>query len=140
MIDVTKLNRQTKLMASVTATDTFVRVPTGLGAVLRPASGTHYYATIYSGTRREIVLVTGASGDQLTVTRATDNTVAQSFPSGSCFIIEWNPAQLCEWVTEGCVQALKPVMAPGTYCLECTSCIEVDAAGRITAINGATKC
>lgn len=139
MIDASKLNLQTKVTRKVSVTDLFLYLNTGMGTYFKPANGTNYYGTLYSGAKREIVLVTGASGDMLEVRRAQDGTVEHEFPAGACFIVEWNPAQLCEFV-QSCVKGESPVMSPGTYCLECNTCIDVDAHGRITKIDGVTKC
>lgn len=139
VIDATKLNLQTKVTRKVVATDLFLYLNTGMGAYFKPADGTHYYGTLYSGVKREIVLVTGASGDMLEVRRGEDHTLIQEFPAGACFMVEWNPAQLCEFV-QSCVNGESPVMSPGTYCLECNTCIDVDAYGRITKIDGVEKC
>lgn len=140
MIDASKLNLQTKVTRKVSASDRFLYLNTGLGASFKPVEGTHYYATLYSGVaKREIVLVTAASGDMLEVQRGEDGTLEQEFPAGSCLIVEWNPAQLCEFV-QTCVTGESPVMSPGVYCLECNTCITVDAYGRITKIDGVEKC
>lgn len=139
MIDASKLNLQTKVSRRVASEDKFIYVTPGTGTYFKPVEGTHYYATLYSGATREIVLVTAASGDLLEVTRGEDSTTPHEFASGACLIVEWNPAQLCEFV-QSCVAGEKPSMAPGTYCLECTTCITVDAYGRITEIDGVTRC
>lgn len=140
MIDITKLNRRTRIVYSIDSNDLFISVPTGLGSILKPVLGTNYYATLYNGTKREIVLVENASGDQLFIKRAMDNTIATPFPGGSCFVVEWNPAQLCEWVNEGCVQGLRPIIDPGKYCLTCESCLTISANGTIQAVDGFIKC
>ena len=86
------------------------------------------------------IAIAGAEpGDMLEVRRGEDHTLIQEFPAGACFVVEWNPAQLCEFV-QSCVNGESPVMSPGTYCLECNTCIDVDAYGRITKIDGVEKC
>ena len=139
LIDATKINLSTKLSRAISAADQFLYVTPGTGQALKPASGTEYYATLYAGMKREIVRVTGVSGDIFAVARGEDNTTPLDFPGGTCLVVEWNPAQLCTFV-QSCLQGEKPVMSPGTYCLECTTCIDVDAYGRITKIDGVTKC
>lgn len=139
ILDVSKMNLSTKLSQAISSVDEFVHVTPGTGVRFKPLEGTEYYATLYAGTRREIVRVTGAAGDTLHVVRGEDHTLPLDLPGGTCFIVEWNPAQLCAFV-QTCVSAEKPVMAPGTYCLECNTCIEVDAYGRIIKIDGVEKC
>jgi len=101
--------------------------------------GDHYYLTIREGDRREVVRVTSASGQRLTIVRAQDGTQAQAFAIGACVEVEWNPQQLREFL-EGIVTGCESVVTPGTYCLTCNTCVTVNACGQITSINGAEGC
>src|SRR5699024_12035659 len=67
MLDATKIGRQTALTSSVGIADEVLRIPTGVAAYFDPLDGTHYYATLVDGQRREVVQVTGAVGTELYV-------------------------------------------------------------------------
>jgi hypothetical protein len=139
MIDVTKYGLNTKTSADVSATDKFIPLPAGLIGTFAPVAGTQYYMTLWGkGTSREVVRVLGISGSKIHVDRGIDQTAAQAWPAGTCIGFDWNPSQLCE-MWSSCSGNPTDVMAPGTYCIECTSCITVDAEGRITNIDGAVK-
>lgn len=58
------------------------------------------YVEVRNGSVREVVKVVGRVGDKLTVERGQDNTVAQSFSTGACVDVEWNPQQLCEYIQQ----------------------------------------
>lgn len=103
-------------------------------------AGDYYWLTIRQDVRREVVRVTATHGTRLTVVRGEDGTQAQRFTAGACVSVEWNPAQMREFlasVATGCEP--QPGVA-GTHCLGCTTCITVDGCGRITAVNGAGGC
>lgn len=100
--------------------------------------GDHYYLTIREGSRREVVKVTRTEGTVLHAARAQDGTTGQSFSTRACIQVEWNPKQLTEYI--GVVDPPSNNIAPGTYCLGCSTCIDVDSSGRITAINNAEDC
>lgn len=139
MIDVSKYGLNTKISSDVTATDSFIPLPAGLIGTFTPVAGTHYYMTLWGkGTNREVVRVTAVSGNKIVVDRGIDQTAPQAWPAGTCIGFDWNPTQLCE-MWSACGNGLDNVMAPGTYCIECTSCLTVNATGQITAIDGATK-
>lgn len=139
MLDATKIGRQTALTSSVGIADEVLRIPTGVAAYFNPLDGTHYYATLVDGQRREVVQVTGAVGTELHVRRGQDHTPALAFAGGTCLIVEWNPQQLREFIV-GVGQGEPTHVSPGVYCLDCTTCIEVNAGGRIVSIDGATSC
>lgn len=80
-----KNNARGFLAVAITDTDTQLTLTTGTGAAFPALSGTDsFFATLVSaeGTL-EIVNVIARSGDILTVTRAAEGTVAQSFNPGS---------------------------------------------------------
>lgn len=139
MIDVSKYGLSTKTAADILATDAFIPLPVGLAGAFMPTAGTHYYLTLWgNGTRREVVRVLGIGGNKLRVVRGIDQTRAQAWPSGTCINFDWNPSQFCEMV-ESCSGGSTAIMAPGIYCIECNSCLTIDAMGRITNIDGAIK-
>lgn len=139
MIDVSKYGLSTKTSADVNAGDKFIPLPAGLIGAFTPVAGTHYYLTLWGkGTKREVVRVLSVSGSKLYVDRGVDQTADQDWPAGTCINFDWNPTQLCE-MWQACANGTENVMAPGTYCIECTSCITVNAAGQITDIDGAVK-
>lgn len=124
------------LAASISESDTEIRVSSP--SRFSVPSGDHYYLTLKENGRREVVRVFGSSGDRLQVERGRDNTTAQSFTQKACLAVEWNPAQLREFNQAGSPAA--GVVAAGTYCLDCTTCIDINSAGQITAVNGAGGC
>lgn len=129
----------TKLGKNLTPTDKTLTVAMGAGIQFRAADDGHYYLTLRNGNVREVVKVVGRSGDKLTVERGQDNTVAQTFPTGACVDVEWNPSQLCEFV-QGCMTGDKHKITAGTVCMTCDTCIEYDEGGHIVKVNGAKKC
>ena len=139
MIDTSKYGLSTKLSASIGPSDQFLMVSQGLAGAMVPASGTHYYLTLKgSGSKREIVLVNGATGNKLHVERGVDGTTAQSWTAGSCIYFDWNPAQLCEMISQ-CNDGVTGCITPGCYTMTCDTIITVDAAGHITHIDGEVK-
>lgn len=78
-------NATTTLAQPITAVSTTIYVAAGTGALFpQPTTGFNFLATIYnsSSTLDEVVLVTARSGDQLTVTRAQEGTIAQTWIIG----------------------------------------------------------
>jgi hypothetical protein len=129
------------LSDAVNQTQDTLPLPIGHGAQYRPmAVGSYFYLTIKGAGKHEVVKVTDCIGDTLYVVRGQDGTLAQSFPDKSCLKVDWNPAQLCEFVQQCTGNTVLPVAHPGTYCLDCTTCITINAQGQITAVNGAAKC
>jgi hypothetical protein len=115
MLDVTNVwGRKTKTTKSVSAKDTTIRVSNGM--MFDVKDNTHYYATLINGDTREVVKVTRRDGDILTVERGQDNTSAQSFPSGVCVKVEWNPQQLCEFIKQ-CATGDSHKITPALYVL-----------------------
>lgn len=128
------------LGAATGAADTEITLAYNAGNRFVVPAGDHYYLTLREGDRREVVRVIASSGRALTVVRAQDGTVAQSFSAGACVAVEWNPQQLREFfegIATGCESN---GVSPGTYCLSCNTCIDVNACGQITRINGAGGC
>lgn len=128
----------TKLTSSVGVADTVLNITASTGSKFTVAAGTYYYATLKYNSVREFVKVMAQTADTLTVIRAQDNTVAQSFPTGACIVVEWNPAQLCEYVA-GCVNGTNTDGITGVNCIDCGTCLTLSN-GKITAINGAQSC
>ncbi|PHM52100.1 hypothetical protein [Xenorhabdus sp. KK7.4] len=140
MIDKTKYALSTTLSMNIGPSDQFLMVALGLAGAMTPAAGTHYYLTMKGiGSKREVVLVNGASGNKLHVERGTDSTVAQSWPAGTCLYFDWNPAQLCEMIAQCTDKGIGGCITPGCYALSCDTIITVDAAGHITHIDGEAK-
>lgn len=140
MLDVSKWGNSSTLARSITAQDKLISVALGSGHKFKVPEKNYFYATMRAHGVVEHVKVVASSGDTLTVLRGQDNTVAQPFPAGTCIEIEWNPAQLCEYVAQ-CSTGLGPTgVVPGTYCMTCDTCFEVNAEGRITSVNGSKAC
>jgi hypothetical protein len=79
-------NATTTLAQPITAISTTIYVAAGTGALFpQPTTGFNFLATIYntSSTLDEVVLVTARNGDQLTVTRAQEGTIAQTWIVGN---------------------------------------------------------
>lgn len=103
-------------------------------------AGQWYYLTVRYNQRREVVQVQGLVDGKLQVTRAQDGTSEQSWPAGACVEVEWNPQQLREFLWQVGAGTEPTGVNPGTYCLDCTSCLTVNAAGQITRVDGAGGC
>lgn len=138
MLNVKNYGNTTKLAKAIGAAEQEVSVSTGDGSKLAVVSGDYFYATIRYNGVREFVKVVARNNDVLTVVRGQDNTTAQSFPKGACVEVEWNPKQLCEYVT-ACVNGDTVSGLNGVHCIECGSCLTLDG-GKITKINGETSC
>lgn len=140
-INVSKWSARSALAAAVDTNDEALVLEYGTGPRFRLAREEDYfYATIRSAGKFEHVKVLRVAGDTLHIVRGQDSTEAQSWPSGACIEVEWNPAQVCEF-TRQCVLGQTPTtVAPGTYCLDCNTCITIGSDGRITAVDGEKKC
>lgn len=140
MLDVTKLNKSTKLTRPMQLGDGFMYIDPAVIPYFVPAEGAYYYATVgRADTAHEIVRVEGyVSGFGLRVKRGVDNTNAMLHPQGTCVNILWNPQQLLDFLNGRL--GSKPIIAEGVYCLDCNSCITVNADGTIAEINGVDKC
>jgi len=140
MLDISKYGHRTELAKQVNKSDKEITVLRGDGVRFKMNTSDHFYLTITNGSSREVVKVVGVRGDVLSVERGADNTIPLVLPKGSCAKVEWNPAQLCEYVSN-CVQGhIKPVLSPQTVCFTCDTCVEVDEYGRIVKVNGSSKC
>ena len=138
MLDVTNWGSRTTLSSAITPTDTTILVPSPDRHLFEVATGDHVYITVRSGNTFERMVVRGSAAGRLLVDRAQDNTTAKSFPTGACVSIEWNPAQLCEY-TRMCIDGTDtPCLTPQTVCMDCNTCLEVGADGRIKSINKGT--
>jgi hypothetical protein len=91
-IQVFSNQASSQLAGSISAGATSITLNAGGGASFPTISaGQVFYATLYDAATklaREIVLVTGRSGDVLTVLRGQDGTTAQSWLAGD-FISQW---------------------------------------------------
>lgn len=140
MLDTSKWGAQGNTARAITAQDQLIALGLGQGARFTVPSGNYFYATLIQGHVREVVRVDAVNGDTLSVTRGLDNTTAQPFGVGTCVKVEWNPAQLCEYVQQ-CASGIGPTgVEPGTYCMTCDTCFEVGADGRIYNVNGSAGC
>lgn len=127
-----------KLSTAITPRDTQIKLPLGDGSKFRMADTDHFYLTLRNGGVREVVKVVARHGDTLSVERGQDNTTAQAFGADSCASVEWNPAQLCEFV-KGCVGGCTNI-TPQTFVVGCGTAIEINECGNIININGSEKC
>lgn len=139
-LSTTQWGLSTVLSASIQAEATGLKISVVNAAAFHPAPGTHYYLTLRADGRREVVRVVGAAGTTLVVQRGQDGTAASWWPQGACLSVEWNPQQLREFIEQVGAGTEPTGVVPGTYCLDCTSCLSVNAAGQITSINGAGGC
>lgn len=136
MLNMKNYGNTVRLTQNIVAADVLLRITDA--AKMQVPSGDHYYLTLREGTRKEVVRVNLTEGPILHVSRALDGTSGQSFSTAACLTVEWNPLQLSEFVAGG--SGTPNLIAPGTYCLGCSTCIDVDSSGRITAINNAEDC
>ncbi len=75
-------NAATELLSAITDVATSIQVNTGKGGLFAtPSGGDYQLATISNSTDKEIVKITGRSGDVLTVVRGQEGTTAQAWPS-----------------------------------------------------------
>lgn len=119
-------NASTTLAQNITGVDTTIYLAAGQGSLFpSPTAGTAFYATIYntSNTIWEIVLVTARSGDAVTVVRAQEGTIAQTWLVGDSFGMYPTAATMNKLVQNDQLQAGKytVVQAGGTAnALTCT--------------------
>lgn len=140
MLSVRNWGNKSTLALGITATDDYITLAPGAEQLFPISTGEHFYLTLRTETKREVVLVTGGVGRQRQVERGQDGTAIQSFPAGTCIEVEWNPAQLREFVASVRCGTEVTGVSPGTYCLGCTTCITVNAAGQVVSINGSEGC
>lgn len=142
MLNATSVGATAKLASSMTATQLTLRLANGMGQTIVPTSGNHVWITLRQGQRVERMKVISRTGDTLTVEgRGGDGTTAQEWSSGTCVSVEWNPAQLCEFVQNCVAGAAEPTgVEPQTVCMASCACIDVGADGRITRISGGSSC
>ena len=137
-MDASKHGLTTKLQASASASDDTLVIPQSDFNQFIPADGDYYYATLYTSTAREIVIVRGVQGGRLRVTRGQDGTTPITLPAGSCLKAEWNPAALREFIAS--MGQPENTISPGVYCINCTTCLTLSGDGRITNVDGAEQC
>jgi len=72
------------LDTAINASDVGLSLGAGEGANFPALSaGQYFYATLSSGSDREVVKVTAIAGDALSITRAQESTTALAFPAGA---------------------------------------------------------
>lgn len=138
MLNTNFWGKCTKLASAISSRDTELSLPIGDGSKFALNSDEHFYLTLRNGGTREVVKVVARKGDKLTVERGQDNTSAMSFGKDSCACVEWNPAQLCEFVKScagGCTN-----ITPQTAVVKCGTSIKINECGNIVAIDGSEKC
>lgn len=139
MLDAAKWGLSGKLLDAMPATADHLQVAVRDAARYVPAAGTGYYLTLRTGGHVEVVYVTSVVGSKVYVRRGEDDTEVRAWPAGTCVAFEWNPAQLKDFLADQ-VQGDTPTITPGTYCLNCNTCLTLDASGRITEVNGGSSC
>jgi hypothetical protein len=79
----------TKLKQSITAHDTTLRVTVGRPDICNRLNTppSHMFATIYTASRNEVVVITDCDGDEFIVQRGVDGTSAQAWPINACLRI-----------------------------------------------------
>ena len=77
-------NASATLASAITSGSTTIALASGQGALFPvTSSGSFFYATLVDSSNNiEVVLVTGRSGDSLTVTRAQEGTTAKAYAAG----------------------------------------------------------
>lgn len=107
-------NVVTTLRQGLLTTDTIMRVKVGDGAKFALPIGDYAYVTLRDKLNYEVVRYQIAGtvpilplpnpptspGDDITIIRAQDNTIARQFPVGTCVTIEWNEAQFNDTVNQ----------------------------------------
>lgn len=84
----------TSIDERISSSTTEIVLKTGAGALFpSPVSDQYFMATLSVGALNEIVRVTNRTGDVVTVVRAQENTIAQSWPVGSLFAQKWTALQ-----------------------------------------------
>lgn len=135
MIHAKKIGLRSKLTRGISPTDTLIRVEKLM--LLNPENG-HYWLTLDDGQSREFVCVTESVSGGLAVIRGVDDTVPRSFPAGTCISVQWNESALDEFINSRGLPT--PIVSPGVYCLQCTTCITINDQGQIVKIDGADSC
>ena len=94
-------NAGSSLASSISDSSTTVTLLTGDGSKFpSTVGGGYFYATIYEGTNIEIVKVTSRIGDVLTISRASDSTIAKAFSAGAKVEQRWNRLQIEEKIQD----------------------------------------
>lgn len=136
MIDVNAVGNKTMLVESILESAMLLSVTSGSGYKFKIKDGDHTWLTLRGQGRVERVRMVGVSGDNLVLSkRGGDGTEAYQWPKGTCIEVEWNPQQLCEFVTKCKAEPMEPTgVEPGVVCLDSCKCITVDEFGRITEV------
>jgi hypothetical protein len=95
-------NASGTIATAISASDTGLALTTGDGAEFPTlGAGDYFYATVTSsGGTQEIVKATARSGDSLTIVRAQESTVAQSFAAGARFELRVTAASVEDRVSQ----------------------------------------
>ena len=89
------------LRAPLGVTDTVLQLAPGTGGQFNMPVGDYVFITLYDRVSYEIVRYTSTGpvvGDNITVTRGQDGTVARAFPAGTCYEVAWNEQQVIDFV------------------------------------------
>jgi len=95
-------NAVSTIVGAISSSDAGITVATGTGSLF-PILGTgdYFYATLSSTAGvREIVKVTVRTGDTMSITRAQEGTIAQSFASGSRIELRITAASVTDMIAE----------------------------------------
>lgn len=106
---------RTALRTSITPNDNVLPLNQGTGALFNLPAGDYCYVTLEDRLNVEVVKYVSTGqvvGDNLTVQRAQDGTVARAFPAGTCVKVAWNEAQVRELIAQTVTQMLGTVCAP----------------------------
>lgn len=141
MLDANNVGARGSLPRGISSSDLSIPRPAANPGQFSIGANSHYYLTLRDGSRVERLKVTGMAGNLLAVMRGVDGTTPLSWPAGTCMLIEWNPAQLCEFVQQ-CTNIGPSAtgLEAGRYCLTGCTCLDVDSLGRITNIDQGTPC
>lgn len=137
VLDVEKWGVSGKITQALTPDSTTMRVSSADIVRVRPKEGTHYYLTLRSCGRYEVVKVTCVTSDSLCITRGIDKTTPEHWPVGTCFQFEWNPSQLCEYVAN-CGHPTSTGLT-GVVCTDCSSCLTLEN-GVVIKVDGGKPC
>lgn len=94
---------RTSLRAPIGPTDTVLQLSLGTGGFFNFPAGDYCYITLEDRLNHEIVRFTATGtivGDNISVQRAQDGTLARAFPAGTCVKVAWNEQQVKDLITE----------------------------------------
>lgn len=106
-------NAGTTLAGNISNTATVANLQSGTGALFPAISGGNWFwATLGTPPSQEIVMVTGRTGDTVTIVRAQQGTTAQSWTANSVFAQLWTAADAAAWLQSSHMQP-PPVESTG---------------------------